>query len=237
MSWIVLTTDDVLSEFTVPENSSIRNLLGGSGSGSASGSGSGPPFWNLDLVTVRVIDELRGYIAAGGYELDEISDPRTIPMELFEDAIAIARWRILVSVPMLKQLQTEERKSAFDQAIKKLTLIAEQKFFVIPPIPDTTARGGKWNAESKLIMRTHPIPRPATQFTPQINTYANPTAPQDLTNTQTSGTLSVGTTYTVILYVDGDDFTNVGGTNRTGAVFVATGTTPTVWTNQSQLQS
>ncbi len=237
MSWIVLTTDDVLSEFTVPENSSIRNLLGGSGSGSSPGSGSGPPFWNLDLVTVRVIDEVRGYIAAGGYALDETSDLRTIPMELFEDAIAIARWRILVSVPMLKQLQTEERRLAFDAAIKKLTLIAEQKFFVIPPIPDTTPRGGNWNSESKLIMRAHPIPRPATQFTPQINTYANPTAPPDLTNTQTSGTLLVGTTYTIILYITGDDFSNVGGTNRTGTVFVATGTTPTVWDNQSQLQS
>ncbi len=237
MSWVVLTTDDVLSEFTVPENSSIRNLLGGSGSGSSPGSGSGPPFWNLDLVTVRVIDEVRGYIAAGGYALDETSDPRTIPMELFEDAIAIARWRILVSVPMLKQLQTEERRLAFDAAIKKLTLIAEQKFFVIPPIPDTTARGGNWNSENKIIMRAHPIPRPATQFTPQINTYANPTAPADVTNTQNSGTLTVGTTYTIILYVTGDDFSNVGGTNRTGSVFVATGTTPTVWTNQSQLQS
>ena len=176
-NWVALTTDDILSEFTVPENSSIRNLLGGTGSGSASGSGSGPPFWNLDLVTVRVIDEVRGYIAAGGYSLDETSDPRTIPLELFEDAIAIARWRILISVPMLKQLQTEERKLAFDAAIKKLTLIAEQKFFVVPPAPDITPRGGNWNSENKLIMRTHPIPRPGSQFTPQVSTYANPSPP------------------------------------------------------------
>ncbi len=176
-NWVALTTDDVLSEFTVPENSSIRNLLGGSGSGNASGSGSGPPFWNLDLVTVRVIDEVRGYISAGGYALDETSDPRTIPLELFEDAIAIARWRILVSVPMLKQLQTEERRLAFEAAIKKLTLIAEQKFFVVPPVPDTTPRAGNWNSENKIIMRAHPIPRPGSQFTPQINTYANPSPP------------------------------------------------------------
>ncbi len=30
MSWAVLNTEDVLSEFTVAENSAIRNLLGGS---------------------------------------------------------------------------------------------------------------------------------------------------------------------------------------------------------------
>ncbi len=177
MSWAVLNTEDVLSEFTVAENSAIRNLLGGSGSGSASGSGSGPPFWNLDLVTVRVIDEVRGYITAGGYAVDPILD-NTIPLGLFEDAIAIARWRILVSVPLLKQLQTEERKQAFEDALKKLTLIAEQKFFPEPPIPDPLIpRGGNWNAENKLIMRTHPIPPPGSQFTPQINTYANPTPP------------------------------------------------------------
>jgi len=138
---------------------------------------------------------------------------------------------------MLKQLQTEERKLAYEDALKKLQLIADQKFAPEPIPGDTTNRGGNWNSESKLIMRAHPIPRPATQFTPQINTYANPTAPPDLTNTQTSGTLSVGTSYTIILYVTGDDFANVGGANRTGAVFVATGTTPTAWTNLSQLQS
>ncbi len=178
MSWEVLHTEDVLSEFTVAENSAIRNLLGGSGSGSASGSGSGPPFWNLDLVTVRVIDEVRGYIISGGYEVDPILD-NTIPLGLFEDAIAIARWRILISTPLLKQLQTEERQRAFEDALKKLALIAQQKFSVEPPTPDTFPRTGMWNSENKLIMRTHPIPTPATQWTPQINTYANPDAPQD----------------------------------------------------------
>ena len=237
MSWEVLHTEDILSEFTVAENSAIRNLLGGSGSGDAPGSGSGPPFWNLDVVTIRVVDEVRGYIAAGDYALDETSDPRTIPMSLFEDAIAIARWRILISTPLLKQLQTEDRKQAFEDALKKLALIAQQKFSPEPPIPATTPRTGNWNSENKLIMRAHPIPRPANQFTQQINTYSNPTAPADVTNTLSSGTLSVGTSYTIIFYVDGDDFANVGGTNATGAVFTATGTTPTDWTNGSQLQA
>jgi len=48
--------------------------------------------------------------------------------------------------------------------------------------------------------------------------------------------LVVGQRYKILLYVAGDNFTNVGGTNVTGNVFVATGTTPTSWLNGSILQ-
>ena len=230
MTWAVLTTEDVLNQFTVAEASAIRSLQG-------SGSGSGQPFENIDAKVIHVIDEVRGYIAAGGYALDETSDPRTIPLSLFEDAISIVRWRYLISVPRFQQLQTEERRLAFEEAIKKLLLIAQQKFNIVPPTPSTLFTEGMWNSENKIIMRSHPIPRPGAQFMPQTNTYANPSAPNDATNTLTSGSLVIDTTYRIVLYVIGDDFTNVGGSNITGAVFVATGTTPTVWTNGSQLQA
>lgn len=49
------------------------------------------------------------------------------------------------------------------------------------------------------------------------------------------GLLATGMAYRITLYVAGDDFTNVGGTNVTGNVFISTGTTPTVWANQSTL--
>jgi len=53
---------------------------------------------------------------------------------------------------------------------------------------------------------------------------------------QTSGSLVVGTTYLIDTYVPGDDFTNVGAsTNANNVRFIATGTTPAVWTNSSQL--
>ena len=51
----------------------------------------------------------------------------------------------------------------------------------------------------------------------------------------TAGPLVVGTVYTITTYMAGDDFTNVGGTNVTGDVFTATGTTPTTYTNGSAL--
>jgi hypothetical protein len=54
----------------------------------------------------------------------------------------------------------------------------------------------------------------------------------------TSGLLVVGTEYKILSYVSSDDFTNVGAaSNATDVVFTATGTTPTTWTNSSQLQA
>ncbi len=57
----------------------------------------------------------------------------------------------------------------------------------------------------------------------------------DSNSIQTSGTLIIGHHYTISAYFSPDDFTNVGGTNASGATFTATGTTPTTWTNQSIL--
>jgi len=47
-----------------------------------------------------------------------------------------------------------------------------------------------------------------------------------------SGTLSIGTTYTVVATLSTDSFSNVGWVTD-GVPFVATATTPTVWTNSS----
>jgi len=55
--------------------------------------------------------------------------------------------------------------------------------------------------------------------------------------TQTSGTLTVGRTYYIVSYASDDNFSNVGGRSY-GLVnyyFIATGTTPTKWTNGSVL--
>lgn len=52
-----------------------------------------------------------------------------------------------------------------------------------------------------------------------------------------SGSLEIGSRYQIVNYQTGDDFTNVGGTNVTGNIFIATGTTPTVWANNSILRT
>ncbi len=53
---------------------------------------------------------------------------------------------------------------------------------------------------------------------------------------QTSGTVTIGKQYQIDTFVAGDDFTNIGGVNTSGTRFVATGTTPTTWTNSSSLR-
>lgn len=52
---------------------------------------------------------------------------------------------------------------------------------------------------------------------------------------RSSGALITGGIYRIELFVAGDDFVNVGGTNATGDVFTATGTAPTTWANKSVL--
>lgn len=53
---------------------------------------------------------------------------------------------------------------------------------------------------------------------------------------QTSGSLIIGVTYVINSHNIGDDFTNVGASsNADGVRFIATGTTPAVWTNSSDL--
>lgn len=52
----------------------------------------------------------------------------------------------------------------------------------------------------------------------------------------TEGELVIGKTYYIASYTETDDFTNVGADlNEGGITFVATGTTPTDWTNGSTL--
>ena len=54
--------------------------------------------------------------------------------------------------------------------------------------------------------------------------------------TVTSGSLVVGTKYTIKTFATSDDFTNVGASsNASGIEFIATGTTPTTWTNGSAI--
>lgn len=56
-------------------------------------------------------------------------------------------------------------------------------------------------------------------------------------STQISGTLTIGHCYTLLNVYAGDDFTNVGAaSNNAGVTFIATGTTPTTWVNNSQLR-
>jgi hypothetical protein len=161
MAWHQITDQDVLEEFTPAEQAALKGIQGAD---------------SLPRVLARVIAQVRGAIRAGGYEL---GDDNTIPDQLDGDAVAIARWRWLISFPQLKALQTVERKQAHDDAQKRIDKVAQQEMKVESPNPGTTANSGSWNSENKITMRTHPTPRPSTQQGQQTDAYANPEGPAD----------------------------------------------------------
>lgn len=182
MSWSSITADDVLSEFTPDEAESLRTIQGAEAD----------PVDNLPLILARTVAEVRDYIRSGGYALDTTGT--TLPLGLHSDAIAIARWRWLISMPQLKSLETDVREKAFKRALAKLDKIAGSNFAVEPPASENTTgrRGGNWSSENPLIMRTHPVPPASTQYPAQSTDYANGnvTAPTPATPQQ-SGVLPI----------------------------------------------
>lgn len=126
MSWITPTTADVTTEFTERELAVIQNVQGALTS-------------NLPAILARVVDEARENIRSGGTALDDVTT--TIPRGLVNDVIAIARWRLLISIPQLKALQSEARKEEYDRAIKKMESIATGKFKVEPAAGGSVGSG------------------------------------------------------------------------------------------------
>lgn len=125
--WNEITDADVLNEFTPAEKAMLNNIQGGAG--------------NLALVLTKVIGKVRGSIKAGGNQLDP-SSATTIPDQLADETIAIARWRWLSSFPALKAFKTDERKKANDDALALLMQISSQAAdrprVELPPTPDTS---------------------------------------------------------------------------------------------------
>lgn len=83
--------------------------------------------------------------------------------------------------------------------------------------------------------------RKITDYTPVSQSFID-TDLLDISKhvTQTSGALIIGKEYTILDFNMGDNFTNVaqvvsGVINTTGCVFIATGTTPTTYSNGSTL--
>jgi hypothetical protein len=158
MAWIRATSEDVMSEFTPSEQSAIGGMVEDN---------------TIDAIVARTTMEVRDAVSSGGYPLD--SDEDSIPGGLVNALISIARWRLLVSAPSFKQLQTEERHDLYKDALEKLNLIAQRK--IMPELPPAEVPPGfaNWNSEVKFPMRTHPVPKQSG------SAYANPNAPEDIT--------------------------------------------------------
>jgi hypothetical protein len=111
MSWNALSTQDVLNEFTAAEQAVLQNIQPGTN--------------ELAAILNKSVLRVRSMIKAGGNMLDQSGI--TIPDQLAEETIAIARWSWLSSFPALQQLKTPEREKASAEALIYLREIATNK--------------------------------------------------------------------------------------------------------------
>jgi hypothetical protein len=109
MSWQVITSDEVLQEWNTKEPELIQNQQAAQD--------------NLPAILERVVNATRSCVIAGGGRLDQAG---TIPDQLREEVIAIARWRLLLSLPEVNEsILSKSRKDAYDDAIKRIDLVAK----------------------------------------------------------------------------------------------------------------
>lgn len=124
MSWQPVTDQDVLDEITPAENATLRNIQGATD--------------KLPRLLERVVEKFRGAILAGGQTLGAAA---TVPDSIADDVCAFARWKFLTSIPQAKNMQTEERKLAWQEALKILSELRTGKFPVENPA-DGQSQGG-----------------------------------------------------------------------------------------------
>ena len=167
MSWSAITADDVLQEWNTKEPALIANQQAAAD--------------NLPVILARAVARVRGAIRAGGYPLGLEG---TVPDQVIDSVIAIARWRLLLSLPEVNEsMLSKSRKDDYEEAVARLERISQQKENIEPPDGSpVAAAAGNWNSENKIVPRGHPVPPPATQSqqpAPPLRPYANPDAPED----------------------------------------------------------
>jgi len=121
MSWVTLTTDEVVEELNDREVTALNAVKGREALGGI-----------LDRVVARV----RGSVYAGGTVL---GDEGTIPASLAGDAVAMARWNFLISVARNEALQTKDRRDAKDKAEERLRLVETGELRIEPASGTTTS--------------------------------------------------------------------------------------------------
>lgn len=161
MPWNQISVADVLGEFTPAEKATLQAIQAAD---------------FLPDLLARVLGQARGSIAAGGYAVGEEG---TIPDQLTGDVVALTRWRLLISFPQMKALQTEDRRKAAERAEERFDLVANQKLNVEAPASVGSSPASNWNSENKIVPRAHPVPRPGTQYQGTNTGYSNPDGPAD----------------------------------------------------------
>lgn len=126
MSWITLTTDDLLAGLSGPEKSALQTA--------AKAVGQGDP---LAEHVANVTNEVRGYVAACAK--NSLGPDGTLPSELKSDAVAIARWRAATRLNIASIL-SPAREKEYDNANTKMRDVAKCAFAIIAPATPAAAQ-------------------------------------------------------------------------------------------------
>ena len=144
MSWAALTATEIKTRLSGPELTALQTQ--------ALASGQSDP---LPDVISQVVEEVRGYVAAGGSPLGTAG---TLPPQVRAAAIAIVRWRLggrLAAGGAAGIFQTESRKQEYTDAIAQLKDVAAGRCIVEAPTTtatETFAHPGSWGSDTKLEM-------------------------------------------------------------------------------------
>jgi len=164
MSWRAISTDQILAEF----NSTEQELLQDAQESTTA----------LAQILADTVAEFISAMTAAQYN---VNTDGTVPDYIRRHVMARARWGWLLAFPQLKQLQTDARKAAADDAVKLLEAIAQRKAGAIEDPAGTASPAANWNSRNRISLRTEPTPPVSTQMPPESTTpgYANPDAPTD----------------------------------------------------------
>lgn len=133
----------------------------------------------VDDAIANAVARVRRAVSAGN-PLD--ADATLVPGSLKAVTVRMVLYALCERIGLpLSDDQKETRKADNSDLLR----IADRKVIVeVPDDPAETTAGpsrGMWNSENKLVMRTHPVPKPSAQRTEIANDYANPDAPEDAT--------------------------------------------------------
>jgi hypothetical protein len=142
MAWAALTAAEIKTRLSGPELTALQ--------GSALASGQSDP---TPEVIAQVTNLIRGYIAVK-YPLGTAG---TLPPEIKDAAIAIARWRLIGRIGIGGaggMMSSEPRKAEYEEAIALVKSIAEGKFAIELPDPidetEHASTNAKYGSDEKL---------------------------------------------------------------------------------------
>jgi len=130
MAWITPSADDVKTRLTGAELNAFRTV--------ALASGQADPITQVMLDTVN---EVRGYVAAGGYVMGTAG---TIPPQTLAPALAIIAYRLATRLPLKV---SEDRRKQYEDAIAYLRDVAAKRTLIEQDATGEMAPG----AQSKVI--------------------------------------------------------------------------------------